>query len=435
MAIDLRALRLAAEDFFETEVLSVRFMKDVKHTKVYIFELDTSPDADLPSEVIVRIFKRPRLQQSVDSEVATMNFLAAHTRVPVARVFFHESVRNNPVGAQYIFEERLYGEPLKKALDEDDEPEYELSLDAWHNLVEDYADIVSQLFQLRFDRIGALYEASVGSDQDSDYSEVETYVGPTAESWFYRGRRSALEHLDVGPWESSSDWLAGLISNEIRYLRTFPTELDKELQDELGGDPLDLNVDWALNDAEDRLRRLISLCNLGSGELGPDEDLVRVSRTFGLFHAHLLPHNILIDTRTGKIKGITGWEDATITPIWRIASVPYWLEWPGPDSEWNRRPREGKDGEDVKSLDGPLALTKDDGRRNGVTEEELAELRLLFREKVTFEDPENLFVRCLEENFFDQIKIIPHLLYNIWEREQVELSIQELEEWEAVTFQ
>jgi len=169
-------------------------------------------------------------------------------------------------------------------------------------------------------------------NDDGTDEEVQSYVGPTAESWFYRGKRGHLEHLEVGPWESSSDWLAALVSNEVRYLRTFPSELEDELEHELTrpgeekSEISEIDLDYAIDGAEDRLRRLISLCNLGSGELGPDEDLVQVSRTFALMHANLLPHNIMIDMRTGKIKGIVGWTDASITPIWRIASIPYWLE-------------------------------------------------------------------------------------------------------------
>lgn len=331
---------------------------------------------------------------------------------------------------------KINGEPLNKALDEEGDADFELDLNSWRNLVSDYADIVSQLFRLRFSHIGALYEVPAGdSDHSSDYSDIDCYVGSTCEPWFYRGNRRSLENLDVGPWESSSDWLAALVANEVRYLRMFPRELEKELKRELGSssDALDFTVDWALDGAEDRLRRLISLCNLGSGELGPDEDLVRLSRTFGLFHAHLMPHNIFIDPRTGRIKGVTGWEDATTTPIWRIASVPYWLEWPSPGSEWAQC-RTGKEAEDSK-LDLLLSPISVDGKRNGVTEDELANLRTDFCDKVAYDDQEGLFVRCLEDGFFDQIKIVPHLLYNIWERDQVESSIQELEEWEAATLQ
>ncbi|KAG8953657.1 hypothetical protein FRC04_001861 [Tulasnella sp. 424] len=431
---DLRALREAAEEFFETDVLSVKPLKHGDQISIYVLVLDTTPDPDLPSEVIVRIFTKQRMQQSVDSEVATISFVSLHTQIPVARVFFHESTLDNPVGFQYIVQEKLQGEPLQKALDEEDEPEYELGFDSWHNLVSDYADVVSQLWRVRFDRIGALYEVSVGNDQDSEYSDIETYVGPTAETWFYRGSRRSLQHLDVGPWESSSDWLAGLISNEVRYFRSHPAELEKELEEELGdGDPLDLDVEWALDDAQERLRKIISLCDLGSGELGPDEALMRLSRTFGLFHAHLLPNNILVDMRTGHIKGITGWEDASVTPIWRIASVPYWLEWPGPESEWSRIDL-GETLNDTKGRDVPWTPIGENGRRNGVSEEELAELRSAFCDKVSLEDPDGLFARCLEDGFFDQIKIIPHLLYNIWERGQVETSIEALEKWEAEAF-
>ncbi|KAG9017665.1 hypothetical protein FRB90_000310 [Tulasnella sp. 427] len=437
---DLRALREAAEEYFETEVINVKLLKHGNQVSVYSLFLDTTPDADLPSEVVVRVFNKVRMQQSVDSEVATIGFVSVHTSIPVARVFFHESTPDNTVGVQYIVQEKVHGEPLRKALDEDGEPEYELSIDSWHNLVSNYADVVSQLWRARFDRIGALYEVSVGNDHDSEFSDIETYVGPTSETWFYRGARRSLQHLDVGPWESSSDWLAGLISNEVRYLRSHPKELEKELEEELGdGDPLDLDVDWALDGAEERLRHIIQLCDLGSGELGPDESLMQLSRTFGLFHAHLLPNNILIDMRTGHITGITGWEDASITPIWRMASVPYWLEWPGPESEWSRVDlgetlNFGDSLNDSKSREVPWTPIGDDGRRNGVSEQELAELRSAFCDKISQEDPDGLFERCLEDGFFDQIKIIPHLLYNIWERGQVETSVEALERWEAITF-
>ncbi|KAG8887851.1 hypothetical protein FRC00_000268 [Tulasnella sp. 408] len=137
--------------------------------------------------------------------------------------------------------------------------------------------------------------------------------------------------------------------------------------------------------------------------------------------------------RTGHIKGITGWEDASVTPIWRIASVPYWLEWPGPESEWSRIDL-GETLNDSKVRDVPWTPVDENGRRNGVSEEELAELRSAFCDKLSLEDPDGLFARCLEDGFFDQIKIIPHLLYNIWERGQVETSIEALEKWEAETF-
>ena len=64
----------------------------------------------------------------------------------------------------------------------------------------------------------------------------------------------------------------------------------------------------------------------------------------------------------------------------------------------------------------------------------MEELANIYLEAVTREDHDQLFLLCLHDGFTDKIKILPHLLSYIWERDQVESSLEELEAWEIEAF-
>ncbi|KAG8929648.1 hypothetical protein FRC02_005279 [Tulasnella sp. 418] len=419
MSLDIEAVRYIVEEFFQVDTLAVEHFAEGNHHTLYLIQLDQHPDDEIPAELVARVAKSTRLPQSIESEVATINFVACHTNIPVARVHHYDSTSDNHLGAQFIIQDRIHGESLDKAIDDNDNtnPEYVLDLDSWYQLVQDYAAVVLQLFHLRFDQMGSIYQTKPKADEE----DLTWVIGPSAETCVYRAGRSKLPYLDAGPWESSTDWMSGVINNEIRYLRTLPTQLKEELVADYGSE----DVAWYLTDSEDRLRKLMSLSEVGSGELGPGQDCITVSKTFGLMHANLLPEHILIDMQTGQIQGITGWTDSIITPIWRMASVPYWLEWPeDPHSEWSSR--------NLKRQRRKAGFMIEDYLRNGVTETDVIELRKAFCSTVAMGDPENLFMTCITGSFFKRLTTLPHVLYHgVWDREVTEQCIEELEKWAA----
>lgn len=70
--------------------------------KVY----DISKD-DGTSVGVVRVAAPAFPRDKLESEVATLKYLAAHTNIPVRKVFAWDSDAANPVGAEYMIMEKL----------------------------------------------------------------------------------------------------------------------------------------------------------------------------------------------------------------------------------------------------------------------------------------------------------------------------------------
>jgi aminoglycoside phosphotransferase (APT) family kinase protein len=119
---------------------------------------------------VVRVAAPAFPKDKLESEVATLRFLAAHTHIPVPTVYAWNSDPSNPVGAEYMIMQKIPGVPASESWET-------LSMDVKERVVTQVADYLMEMFALRFDRAGSLYLSST--------SESNIVVGPIVSTPFY----------------------------------------------------------------------------------------------------------------------------------------------------------------------------------------------------------------------------------------------------------
>ncbi len=109
----------------------------------------------------------PKLK--VESEVATINYLRAHTNVPVPTIFHYDSNPYNKLGYEYILMSKAAGVPLSYVYHHFTEEELKAFM---HNL----ASIVVPILGHRFPKIGSLYQKSSVSDMTRGVPDLQELI-------------------------------------------------------------------------------------------------------------------------------------------------------------------------------------------------------------------------------------------------------------------
>ncbi|EDR02793.1 uncharacterized protein LACBIDRAFT_308054 [Laccaria bicolor S238N-H82] len=131
--------------------------------KVYNISKDDGTSVGIV-HVAAPAFPRDKLE----SEVATLKYLATHTNIPVPRVFAWDSDAANPVGVEYMIMEKLPGISASNVWDN-------LPIKVKERVVFEVAEHLMAMFALRFETAGSLY-----------ISSEEIVVGPIVSGPFYR---------------------------------------------------------------------------------------------------------------------------------------------------------------------------------------------------------------------------------------------------------
>lgn len=85
----------------------------------------------------------------VESELATIEYVRKHTKIPVPEIYFTNFNPNHVIGAAFVLMERIPGKHLYWAWDH-------LSTEHKKGVLEQIADVMIQLASLKFDTIGSL---------------------------------------------------------------------------------------------------------------------------------------------------------------------------------------------------------------------------------------------------------------------------------------
>ncbi|KLO06344.1 hypothetical protein SCHPADRAFT_838187 [Schizopora paradoxa] len=171
--------------------------------KVYDVRTSDGEDTGIVARVACPAFPKDKME----SEVATLKYLAEKTSVPVPTVIFWNSDADNAVGAEYMFISKVPGVSATSIWSE-------MPIDKKKNLVRQVAENLMKLWSLRFDAIGSLYLDKDGND---------FVVGPIVENHFLQkcdGVPRVREPFDFsefrGPFSSISSYLQSGLRSELR---------------------------------------------------------------------------------------------------------------------------------------------------------------------------------------------------------------------------
>ncbi|KAF9105807.1 Phosphotransferase enzyme [Mortierella sp. AM989] len=283
----LELKKIAAEHLQKHKCTSIRKIGEGTFNKVYLLTMDDG------FECIGRVAFPNFRYYKTESEVATMEFLAAETSIRVPKVYAWDSNPSNPVGAEYIIMEKIPGVSLGSIW-------VNLTLDDKKHFVGKILDIMLLLFNTTFDKIGSLY-------RDSKTHSYE--VGLIVCDLFFDGKRGDMD-LDRGPWKSTGEYLGALIRSEAVYIKA---------QRDDKGSSKDDDDDYDEDDVDDILQACAEMEKIIPYFCPSDPALER----FCLHHSDLHLYNVMVEGN--EITGIIDWESTGAYPTWMCADYPEFL--------------------------------------------------------------------------------------------------------------
>ncbi|TVY27963.1 Altered inheritance of mitochondria protein, mitochondrial [Lachnellula hyalina] len=253
------------------------------------------------------------------SEVATRHFLRTVLKLPVPRIYAYSADPLNPVGSEYIIEEKAGGKPLGSLW-------YQWQPESRLDLVTQLVEFETKLASISFQRHGCIYykkdlekkglppyelEArSLSSDGPTtrlNFVLTEGFAfGPLTEARLWERERATM-NLDRGPWNTPSSYMAAMGINEIQWATAYAKP---QINDYPSNETPDSPEDYI-----SLLERYLQLApHLSPGPF----------RT-SLSHPDLHLDNIFVDPDTKKITCIIDWQSASVSEPFFQPSIPRML--------------------------------------------------------------------------------------------------------------
>ncbi|KAI6146761.1 hypothetical protein BKA82DRAFT_4155572 [Pisolithus tinctorius] len=269
---------------------------------------------------VVRVAAPAFPKNKLESEVATLKYLASQTQIPVPQVY-----------SEYMIMQKVSISANTKW--------DTLSMNVKERVVSQVAEYLKVMFELRFDRAGALYLSSPLED--------DVYVGPIVSVPFYRAADGIVRvpeaepplHTELsqyrGPFSNTSDYLQSFLHAELHVLshhRSSSSVLSLEEQE------ADQDVVASRLELGERiLRKALEL---------PGGAISTSTKPFSLHLDDFRLSNIMINEKSGDVTSLIDFEGATIAPLWECAVIPAWIQ----DPEDQEGGYEGGPAEDREKL-------------------------------------------------------------------------------------
>lgn len=144
--------------------------------------------------------------QKTESELATIEYVRRSTTIPVPEIYFVNHNENHVVGTAFVIMERMAGEQLRFIW-------HDLSLEHKLGLVSQVADIVGQLADQKFDRIGSL--------------KADGTLGPLIH------QNDDTQPMGEQPFTSTIDWFFAFLKDDDLDRAETARKLYPEIREEL----------------------------------------------------------------------------------------------------------------------------------------------------------------------------------------------------------
>ncbi|KAF1953158.1 hypothetical protein CC80DRAFT_420717 [Byssothecium circinans] len=275
------------------------------------------------------------------SEVATRHFLRTVLNLSVPRVYAYSLDPLNPVGAEYVIDEKAKGKPLGSLW-------YQWQTDSQLDLVAQLVDFETKLTSVSFQRHGCLYykkdlegkgdrafDLEARSQASVDFVKGlltdEFALGPLTEAKLWEDGRATMD-LDRGPWSNPLSYLAGMGINEIKWVKAYgKPRINPYRSLEVSESP-----DEYISLLE-RYLQLVSHLSLGPSQTTLSRPVPHLgpSRTT-LSHPDLHLDNIFVDPDTKQITCIIDWQSASVSEPFFQHNIPRLLLPVGSSNTSNR---------------------------------------------------------------------------------------------------
>ncbi|PTU18712.1 hypothetical protein P175DRAFT_0442082, partial [Aspergillus ochraceoroseus IBT 24754] len=260
---------------------------------------------------------------TIASEVATRHFLRDVMGIPIPRVYAWSAEPSNPVGAEYIIEEKARGEPLGKLWDG-------LSTARRLEIVDQVVDMEKKLATISFPKHGCIYYESDLKSRSLSYERLDIpigsssvsslcaksalpdfVIGPSTNPRFWEGERATMK-LDRGPWNTAAEYAIAIGKNEQKWAESYAQPRMNFYRS--------LEHHEVPHDYISLLKRYVTLAPYLVSTSMSIEQANRIS------HPDLHLDNIFVDPTTSEITGIIDWQHVSASPTIMQRLYPQMLE-------------------------------------------------------------------------------------------------------------
>ncbi|KAH6969360.1 kinase-like domain-containing protein [Fusarium avenaceum] len=264
------------------------------------------------------------------SEASTLRYMETHCSIPVPRVYSFSGTHENDIGVPYILQSKAPGRPLSDYLWSETSiqppgfnplPRLPLSDLDRQKIMKQLGVIMSRLSNVRFDKIGSLFE-------DEGFSVGEC-LSPVL-TW--QSRDSIEAEIDRGPFPQEMDYFQSLISIYESHVEELPltpyfffSPLPKP-DDYLTWDSYKAAVDRRgdftfINDKLEGSKNRLDYCIAGQMIKEMVPLLLAQSTDFTISHPDLHTGNLFVDEEL-NVTCIIDWGSATTCPVTELLMTP-----------------------------------------------------------------------------------------------------------------
>ncbi|KAK2734458.1 hypothetical protein FQN57_001693 [Myotisia sp. PD_48] len=321
------------------------------------------------------------LRYNTESEVAVLEFVRSSTSIPAPKVLAWNSDPKNPVGAEYIIQEKAAGKQLFDVWGEMNEP-------TKFKLIRNLCQLEAELAKIKLPAFGNLYfrGRNPGSAQALDASidpESKFCVGPGFDEMWpgaYFGDANASASY-AGPWDQLSDLGISLVKRGIWQVNNSVTVVARGPHHGSTQEHIKM-LEHAM-----KIIPIVSATPLLQRHSNPV-----------LWHTDLYLGNIFVDDEDPtKILSFIDWQYTTVLPLFSQVRWPSFLSPPEGYQLGMIKPELPPNFEDMDADEKAFALAeKDEATRTKCYEAALAKFNSpsLFAMNQIGDTIRDLFVRC-----------------------------------------
>ncbi|KAG8679747.1 hypothetical protein FRC09_018753, partial [Ceratobasidium sp. 395] len=145
--VDRAVLRQIIREKLGCEPSAIKFLSSGTFHKAFLVSLVDGPD------VVARIARRYMPKLKTESEIATINYIRTHTKIPVPFIYAYDSDPYNKLGGEYIIMSKAPGVPLIRQF-------HSMPPSKIQDLLTNLANMLIPLSTQTFPAIGSLYQTS-----------------------------------------------------------------------------------------------------------------------------------------------------------------------------------------------------------------------------------------------------------------------------------
>ncbi|RFU30085.1 hypothetical protein B7463_g6233, partial [Scytalidium lignicola] len=312
LKFDLQQLLKAAVTAVSNEGTRVLKCREGLNNKAYLLTMNNGSEvfAKLPNPIAGPTY------YTTASEVATRAFLRDALNIPTPRILAWCADQNNPVGAEYILEEKAPGVPLGSLW-------YQWPMKFKLQMIQQIVEIEQQLTSTKFMKSGCIYfkgdipiSTALVTKPPLRSSLLERFtLGPLVSSGLWRGHRAGMD-MHRGPYSERLEFMEAMAKNEMLFIKTqahprmnyHRSSSEPELPQEV----LDL------------LNRYLLLAPAMVPPCGTTD-----THSPTLWHPDLHLDNVYVNPESKQITRIIDWQSAAVMPFFYQCGVPRMFKHPG----------------------------------------------------------------------------------------------------------